>query len=256
MTIHERITVHYMTRLLANPRGRAFVLSQMATAEDSDEAQIFDVLLSRVDDPELQKMIARHRDDEKRHARMFRACVERIGVDVPPIPSELKLIDRIDAALGRFFDREIRDATGVMQAYVLLQVIEERAVTQFTMYRPIFERFDPFAAATIAEVARDEERHLRYCHAIARRYAPDEFTHARTLRRYRSIEARAFAENGRANMRFTIENGLVNLHPVEKLFYRGMARLGERRGATAPTPFFGEGPDSTAVSLAELSRAA
>ena len=45
-----------------------------------------------------------------------------------PVPDELKLMDRIDRKLGGFWDRPINDDRGVMEAYSLLQVIEERAL--------------------------------------------------------------------------------------------------------------------------------
>jgi hypothetical protein len=237
MDLATRLRTRYLDRLLSTARGRAFVLNTMADAESSDEGAIFELLEQRVDDPELQRMIRKHADDELRHAEMFRACVERNGGTPGPVPDELRLIDRLDRALGDFFDRGIDSDRGVMEAYLLLQVIEERAITQFAIMEPIFRIYDPLSADVLVAIGADEERHLKYCHAISKRYAPDEATREATLARFRDIEARAFAANGSANMVHCLDQGITAIGPLEAGLWRGLARLSERRGATQPTPF-------------------
>src|SRR5688572_9750926 len=162
--LNETLRRRYMTRLLQNPRGRAHVLTQLADAEASGEGAVFDRLLSHVDDPKLQKMIRRHAADEIRHAEMFRSCLPRTGVAAAEVPAELRLIDRLDAATGHLLDRGIRGPEDIMEAYLLLQVIEERAITQFRFFEEIFREIDPETADVIAAIAKDEERHLKYCH--------------------------------------------------------------------------------------------
>jgi hypothetical protein len=75
----ELFTPAGYARLLGSPRGRAFHLSWMAHAEEADEG-VFDRLLARVDVPELNRMVAIHANDEKRHADLLRQCVARVGV--------------------------------------------------------------------------------------------------------------------------------------------------------------------------------
>lgn len=237
---HAKLQRRYLSRLIAHPKGRAHLLTQLADAEDSGEGAFFDRLLAKVDDPQLQKMIRRHAEDETRHARMFRECAERHGVAADPIPDDLRLIDRLDAATGRLFDRGIQSRTDVMEAYLLLQVIEERAITQFELFEEVFRRVDPATADVLAEIARDEERHLKYCHAIARRYAPDAATLDETLARFRRLEARAFAENSRANMRWLMARRYVALGRVERVFWLGLARLNRWLGKDEPTRFHTE----------------
>src|SRR5687768_15942794 len=86
-TFSERLSRRYLSRLLAHPKGRAHLLTSLADAEANGEGAVFDRLLSRVDDPQLQKMIRRHAQDEIRHAAMFRACAARAGAEPDPIPS-------------------------------------------------------------------------------------------------------------------------------------------------------------------------
>src|SRR5437899_9789309 len=91
-------------RLIGSPRGRAFHLSWMAHAEEADEG-VFDRLLARVDVPELNRMVAMHANDEKRHAALLRQCVARGGVLPEPVPEDPHYIEQIRRLSGAS-DRE------------------------------------------------------------------------------------------------------------------------------------------------------
>ena len=69
---------------------------------------------------------------------------------------------------------------------------------------------------------------MKYCHAIARRYAPDERTQRDTERELRALEAVGFAENGRANMEYLFDRGFVAVNPVEKWFWQAVNGLSAR----------------------------
>jgi rubrerythrin len=228
----------YMDRMMASQRGRSFFLAQASRAEDTDEGRFFVELERRVDDPELAKLIRIHRDDEARHARLFREAQGRLGVPLESVPEHLDLVPRLDRALGGFFERMVDDRLSVMEAYLLLQVIEERATTQFSVLEPIARRHDPALADLLAAVTRDEERHLKYCRAIAKRYAPDDATLERTLVHYREVEARVFVEQSRDNMAHTLAQGLLAVGPVEEAAWRGLLGV-MRRQRVRPdrTPF-------------------
>ncbi len=237
MDLREWLTLRFTRRLLSTPEGRAHVLNQIADAESNGENQVFEHVLGHVDDPALRKMIEKHQADEIRHEQLFRACLERTGVDPGPVPPHLKLIDRLDRAVGGFFAEPIDGPTKVMEAYVMLQVIEERAVSQFKVFEKAFREIDPETADTFVQVAKDEERHLKYCHAISKRYAPDEETRRRTLDEYRALEAKAFQENSRANMEHTFARGYFRGGPVVKGFWKTLTGLQSRSGRLPYTPF-------------------
>ena len=236
MNLRERLSLRFIGRVITSPQGRAHLLNQCADAEANGESGFFEHVMAHVDDPALHKMIGKHRDDELRHEQLFLAARDRTGVDVEPVPNELKLIDRLDRAVGGFFAQPIRDRRGIMDSYLMLQVIEERALTQFALFERAFRGSDDATADAIAGIARDEERHLKYCHAIARRYAPDAATQRSTLAELRQVEARCFAENGRANMEYLFDHGYVAVNPVEKLFWKAVNGLGAR--ATPPLTEF------------------
>jgi rubrerythrin len=240
MNLRERLTLRFTDRVITTPEGRAHLLNQCADAEGNGENGFFEHILAHVDDAALEKMITKHRDDELRHEQLFLGARDKTGVDVGPVPNELKLIERLDRAVGGFFAQPIRDRRDIMEAYLMLQVIEERALTQFALFELAFRRVDDETADIIAEIAADEERHLKYCHAISKRYAPDEETRVATLRELRQLEARAFAENGRANMQHVFDRGWVAVGPVEKWFWQAVNGLSARGGELPLTAFYSE----------------
>src|SRR5258708_1145285 len=114
MNLRDRMNLAFLRRLLATPEGRSHVLTQIAAAEGSDEARIFERVLARIDDPKLAKMIEKHAADEDRHEALFRECAARAGAPSLPVPESLQLLRRLNAAVDHFLDRPIVDARGVM----------------------------------------------------------------------------------------------------------------------------------------------
>lgn len=224
-SIEQRMNTLYLSRLVRSPRGRSFLLAFMADAEESDEGAVFDALVARVEDAQLQKLVRRHRDDEARHARILREASLRAsgGADVPQVPEELRIVLRIGRHVGGFAEDFAAGKAGVMEAYLLLQVIEERAVRQFPAIVRALAEVDPESAAVVAGVVRDEARHVKYAQAISRRYAPDAHALAATLARYREAEARAFLEHQQAFLRHALRERLIETGRVERLFWRALA---------------------------------
>ena len=238
MTFQEKLQQRYLQQLLSTPRGRAHVLSICVEGESNGEGQVFERALARVDDPAVAKMIKRHQADEILHTQLFQERLDAQGIAVPPVPDHLKLIDRLDAALGNVIDRQIETREDIMHMYLVLQVIEERAITQFAEIGPAFAAVDPETAATFERVGKDEERHLKYCHAIAKRFAPDAVTHDRELARYRAVEARIYAEITRDNMAWSMANDVVDFGFLGNLFWRGLSGLTSRTQPTMPTTYW------------------
>jgi rubrerythrin len=215
----------YLRRLLRTARGRAFMLSFMAYAEEADERGVFDALLARVDDPELRQLVRVHRDDEIRHAAMLKERLAQLGESPQPIPAELRVIDRILRHTGRGDQAFVAERTEIMETYLVLQVIEERGVAQFPKIANAMRPFDPASAAVIDRITRDEERHVRYAMAISRRYAPADDVLTRTLSQFRRGEALAFVEHSRAFLAYTTQRQLADGSGAERFFWRTLARL-------------------------------
>ncbi|HEX6839464.1 MAG TPA: ferritin-like domain-containing protein [Polyangia bacterium] len=216
----------FLSRLVANRRGRAFLLSFMADAEESDEGA-FDRLVASADaSPELSKLVRTHGEDEARHARLLRDCLGRVGVTPEPLPPELRYIDRLDRLTdGKFRRGFLADdgAVGVMKVYALLQIVEERGVGQFPLIARAFDAVDADTARTIDAIVADEERHVRYARAITQRYAPDAATLADALAEFRALEARAFADHGRDFFAWAAAHDLVGISALERAGWRAIA---------------------------------
>jgi rubrerythrin len=224
----------FLDRLVATPRGRAFVLGFMADAEESDEQGVFDTLLARVDDPELSRLVRIHRDDETRHAQMLRDRIAKVGVAPIPTPDDVRIVIRLNRMLGDFGENFVDGRRTVMEAYTLLLVIEERGVRQFPKIARALRKHDPESANVIDRITRDEERHVLYARAISKRYAPDAATLETTLARYRATEEIAFEDNGRALMRHVMQNDLLAVSRAERIFWRGMSALTSALPAAQP----------------------
>lgn len=239
MTVTEKLNRIYLRKLVSTPAGRAHVLAQTADGESSGEARIFTEVLAHAADPELGRMVSRHRDDELRHERLFRERLAATGVGEPELPDELRFVEQLNRALGGILDRPIRDARGVLEAYCLLQVLEERAVQSFGMFIDAFSVSDPPTAKVFAEVLEDERRHLKYCAAVAKRYAISDDERLQVLARTREVEARVFQENQQRNMEHTLSRGFMGGQTFAwRLLQRALrvVRLAGVDPAAAPLP--------------------
>jgi rubrerythrin len=224
-------------RLVRSPVGRAFVLNQAAIAEASDEGQIFDNLLTHVDDEELRKLVRIHAADEVRHAELFAEAAANVGVPIPEVPEHLRLLDRIDRDLGGFFDQFVAGQQSVMDVYLLLQVIEERANTQFRLIVKEFHKVDSALGQMLEGIIKDEERHLKYCHAISKRYAPNEGVLQKRLAELRLAEAQSFGDHTRAVLKHCLDEKLLDIPMYEEPFWRAMYQLGMRAAPPVPSDY-------------------
>ena len=234
LTVRATIGRLFLRTLLQTPEGRAHVLTQAAIAEGSDEGAIFEHLVKKVDDAELGKMVKKHAEDEERHAEMFYACADRQGVGRPHIPTHIQVLRILDKRI-HLFDQQVETDADVMEAYLVLQVIEERAIEQFGMVEPVMRRFDTQTADVFKSVAADEQRHLRYCRAIAKRYAPSDARREARLRELREEEAHAFRDHQRAGLSYMLGKGL--LPPAATLFWRAAVEILRRRDVLPYTSF-------------------
>jgi rubrerythrin len=200
----------FLTQLVASPEGRQHMLSISVEAEEGDEGDIFGQLAACVDDPKLRRIVERHRDDEVRHAGLFRDCLDRLGLEQQPIPDEMKIIHQIAASTGGF-EVGVRTREEAALAYAMLLVIEERGVEQFPRIAQAFRTVDPETADTYLRVARDERGHVRYCETLGRHLAGDDTAWADAVEASRALEEAAFAAVGLANLTYCAERGWVDV---------------------------------------------
>lgn len=230
MTLREHLSMAFMKRVIATPEGRAHLLRELADAEGNGENGFFEEVLAKVDDVELRRIIRRHKEDELRHEKLFLEAAARTGVPAEPIPPQVKYVERIFDAVG-FYDQPMTSDEDIMNAYLLLQAIEERSVVQFKLFEEVFAETDAETADTFKAIRADEERHIKYCRAVAKKYAPSPEKLETKLAEMRALEARAFAENGRANMDYLFSRGWFAGGALVKWFFRTLQNLNVERPA-------------------------
>lgn len=229
--LDDRLQRLFLQELLATARGRATLLQQLAEAEGGDggELDIFEHLLDVIDDDEVKKLVRVHKEDEERHEQLFFARRDAMGAAAVALPKSSHLLRRLDAHTG-FFSRPITDRAGVVEAYLLLLVIEERATRQFGRWEAAFRRQgDDVTADTIRDIGKDEERHLKYCEAITRRYSDDEGTRQQRLAHYRALELTCFQEVQAANLSFLVDHGFVGHSWWTKVLWSTLSGVAKRR---------------------------
>ncbi len=201
----------FLRQLVSTPRGRATLLMQVARSEGTDgETGVFEHILASVDDDEVKKLVRVHQSDEHRHEQLFLARAKAQGEAPLMTPPATDLMAHLDRQIA-FQRRPVRDRHGVFEAYLLLQVLEERALRQFGRMMDAFASVgDDETVAVFAAVAADEERHLKYCLAITTRYAPSEAARREGLEMMRRLERAAFEETQRANFHVFVDARLVD----------------------------------------------
>ena len=209
--IASLVEKQFLKQLASTPRGRATLLAQVARSEGSDgETGVFDHILASVDDEEVLKLVRLHQSDEARHEQLFLARCHAQGEAPLLTPKSTDLLVCLDKHTN-FRSCPVNGRYGVYQAYLLLQVLEERALRQFQGMSAAFANAgDHETVAVFTEVAADEARHLKYCHAITKRYAPTELARREGLAMLRRLEVEVFAETQRANFHVIVSAGLVD----------------------------------------------
>ena len=229
--LDDRMQRLFLGELLATARGRATLLKQLGEAEGGDggELDIFEHLLDVIDDAEVKKLVRVHMEDEERHEALFFGRMDAMGAAPVTLPKHSHLLRRLDAHTG-FFSRPITDRKGVVEAYMLLLVIEERATRQFGRWETAFRKQgDDVTADLIRDIGKDEERHLKYCEAITRRYSDDEATRQERLAHYRALEAKCFEEVQAVNLTFLVDNGFVGHTWWTRALWSTLSGVAKRR---------------------------
>src|SRR5579863_9272082 len=205
----ERPGDAYLSALLSTAEGRRRMLSISVDAEEGDEGGVFDRLAHAVDDPALRRIVLRHRDDEVRHAALFRGCLSRLGLEKEEIPDALRVIRAIGGSSSAT-PPPIETAEDIVRTYALLLAIEERGVERFPRIADAFRPHDPETADVYMRVARDERGHVRYCNRIGRHYAASEDAWQDAVSRARALEGAVFAQVGAASAADARARGMVD----------------------------------------------
>ena len=209
-------------------------------------------------DVELAGKIARHGDDEKRHARLFAALLRKRGLDLTEVPPDLDycmLLERQGIGLSheRLQQDEPLSDEEILRYLVHSRVTEQRAAEEIALQMKIFAD-DPDLGRAVRMIADDEENHLAYCHEELLRLAADghEQRIRRMLREYARAEIDTYRDVSLGVMsrmsellgwsggkRRLLAAGIRSVHAIERIWsWRRMVALRPpaRRNAMAPRP--------------------
>jgi hypothetical protein len=199
----------FLAALVATPAGRQHLLSVAVDAEEGDETGIFDQLADAVDVPELAHIVRVHRDDEVRHAGLYRECLRRNGYSKQELPESLSVVAQVRG--GAAGPVGVRTPEEIVMIYAVLLAIEERGVERFPLIADAFDAHDPETAETYRRVTRDERGHVRYCQRIGRHYAGSDQAWDDAVAFGRQVEAEAFTRATTAGAAYCADRGWVDL---------------------------------------------
>jgi sphingolipid 4-desaturase/C4-monooxygenase len=207
-----------LKQLVSTPRGRAWLFSAIASVEGDQELNVFEALAEAAPDLKIQRLIQRHAADEERHAAQLEALAVKEGLPRFEVPKAANALHQLDRVLG-VLSQPIRTAHDAMRAYVLLQVMEERATTQYGLYIEALRGVDDAAAAVLEGIADDEVRHIKYCQAVTAKLAPSPAVLAETLAHFRKVEAWAFTQTSHGTIQAILAVGALDQPAIVKAFW-------------------------------------
>jgi hypothetical protein len=152
--------------VVRHPRAHAFVLGQYRLGEHAGVVALGRLLGELEPEARLRQAMEIHHRDEGRHSQLFTGWMRRLGVEPPPLPSEVEAffsrspeefqerrrqLEQLPAPLRRIF------------IFAAINAIERLAYAQFEMHLLALERPDDVAA--LEGVMAEEKFHLSYVEA-------------------------------------------------------------------------------------------
>src|SRR6185436_14033400 len=159
--------------LAQTPGGQQLLLNMAIAGEEDEESLIYSQVNQHIDDAELKNLSLRHHDDEMRHAKLFRACLDRLGLDCIELPDELRILRGVHRT-GEYFNG-VQSDDDIVNAYAMLFVIQQRGIEDYALTANAFDPVDPQTAEVYRSIINDERHHLNVCTTIGTRYAGNEF---------------------------------------------------------------------------------
>ncbi len=239
----------------ADDRAFCFFMSLAAKGEDQGGFEN-ERIAALTPDRELAAKIARHGEDEGKHARLFNALLRKRGLEPMPVPLEADYCMKLEkAGVGLSHERLERDEMLSMDevlAYLVhSRVTEQRGAEEIFQQKKLFGDDDEVGKA-IHMIADDEENHLAYCHEELLRLRAEGHGPAidRLLRQYAIAECDIYHDMSLAVLRqmadilgwpswkrALLSAGVHGVWAIERLGrWRRMLRLEEpeRKNAMAP----------------------
>jgi hypothetical protein len=224
--ISSRVKLLWHEDLARDPETHAWVLSLYRAGERHPQMVDDYFPVEHAPWPELAADLARHREDERRHDRMYAGAIRRLGQPL------------VDLWGGDVFNVAIRDETEVCFqvrpedgpdrarlsiAHFLAHAhfLEKRITRSVAYHAEACARVRSPVASVVGAVLEDEERHVRYT-----RQAVGDLVGTREAARVFDLHRRA---ERRANLRFSalqVRRCMARFAPRLPRAHRALFRLG------------------------------
>jgi hypothetical protein len=210
MALSSSIKALWHRDLASHPVTHAWVLNLYRAGERHPQMVDDYFPVEHAPWPELAKDLARHREDERRHDRMYAGAIRRLGEPVVELGgSDVFNVVIRDCTPVAFRIHEEDDADGIRRKIANFlahaHFLEKRIARSVAFHAEACERTKSPITSVVTNVLADEERHVRYTHeAVTELVGRTEG--ARVLDVHERAEARA--------------NLLFSAHQVRQCFRR------------------------------------
>jgi hypothetical protein len=155
-----------LREVVRHPQAHAFVLGQYRLGEHAGVVALGRLLGELEPEARIRRAMEIHHRDEERHSRLFTVWMRRLGVEPPPLPTEVeaffsrspeefqerrRLLAELPAPVRRIF------------IFAAINAIERLAYAQFETHLLALERAED--VADLKGVMDEEKFHLSYVEA-------------------------------------------------------------------------------------------
>lgn len=170
-----RLDTSQFREVIRNPRTHAWILGQYRIGEHAGVVGLRRLLGEMRPQGKLRKAMEIHYQDEARHSRVFTEWMERLGMEAPPLPTE---VEGYFSTSPEEFKRQreiLMQLPAELRRIVVfagINAVERGAYEQFETHLTCLERKDD--VETLQQVMREERFHLSYVEAELERQSRGE----------------------------------------------------------------------------------
>ncbi|HJQ75593.1 MAG TPA: ferritin-like domain-containing protein [Gaiellaceae bacterium] len=162
---HEQL-VEFLTSIHCRPGGTGAMLNLIRVSEVRGATDVI-ALSDVVSEPKIKLDLARHGQDEARHAYILLRRMDQIGFRAYRLPPEL---DRVEGLLAKSRARDVKQVyaeRGAVNDAELMELLVAALIPERDAVGKLRANFDALAndhetQALIGSMLRDEQRHVAY----------------------------------------------------------------------------------------------
>jgi hypothetical protein len=202
-----RLDTNQFCEVIRNPKTHAWILGQYRIGEHAGVVGLRRLLDEMRPEGKLHKAMEVHYRDEARHSQVFSDWMDRLGVEPPPLPTE---VEGYFSASPEEFKRQ-RELLMALPAerrrivvFAGINAIERGAYDQFETHLVCLDRTEDVGA--LQQVMREERFHLSYVEAeLERQSTGEDAAFVTTALEQARLRFGAFQQMRRQEVRAAVE---------------------------------------------------